>query len=167
MLKPSDVRLHPNLILIQSISKAHNIPGLRIGYLIASPEKAEQINRYIIPWSVNAIAVEAGKYILTHPEQYILPVREWRRETACLIDRLNELGDLEALPTSVTFFLVRLKKGTAAALKQYLWDRHGLLIRDASNFRSLDETYIRISTQTTAENRILVDAVREWLSTLP
>ena len=167
LLKPSDVRLHPNLILIQSISKAHNIPGLRIGYLIASPEKAEQINRYIIPWSVNAIAVEAGKYILTHPEQYILPVREWRRETACLIDRLNELGDLEALPTSVTFFLVRLKKGTAAALKQYLWDRHGLLIRDASNFRSLDETYIRISTQTTAENRILVDAVREWLSTLP
>ena len=164
LLKPSDVRDHPNLILIQSISKAHNIPGLRIGYLIASPEKVEQINRYIIPWSVNAIAVEAGKYILTHPEQYVLPLREWQHETACLIDQLNELGDLEALPTSVTFFLVRLKKGTAAALKQYLWDHHGLLIRDASNFRSLDETYLRISAQTAAENRILVNAVREWLS---
>ena len=167
LLEPSDVCNHPNLILIQSISKAHNIPGLRIGYLIASPDKVEQINRYIIPWSVNAIAVEAGKYILTHPEQYILPIREWQRETASLIDRLNELGDLEALPTSVTFFLVRLKKGTAAGLKQYLWDRHGLLIRDASNFRSLDETYIRISAQTAAENQVLVDAVREWLSILP
>ena len=167
LLEPSDVCNHPNLILIQSISKAHNIPGLRIGYLIASPDKVEQINRYIIPWSVNAIAVEAGKYILTHPEQYILPIREWQRETASLIDRLNELGDLEALPTSVTFFLVRLKKGTAAGLKQYLWDRHGLLIRDASNFRSLDETYIRISAQTAAENQVLVDAVREWLSISP
>ena len=167
LLEPSDVCNHPNLILIQSISKAHNIPGLRIGYLVASPDKVEQINRYIIPWSVNAIAVEAGKYILTHPEQYILPIREWQRETASLIDRLNELGDLEALPTSVTFFLVRLKKGTAAGLKQYLWDRHGLLIRDASNFRSLDETYIRISAQTAAENQVLVDAVREWLSISP
>ena len=167
LLEPSDVCNHPNLILIQSISKAHNIPGLRIGYLIASPDKVEQINRYIIPWSVNAIAVEAGKYILTHPEQYILPICEWQRETASLIDRLNELGDLEALPTSVTFFLVRLKKGTAAGLKQYLWDRHGLLIRDASNFRSLDETYIRISAQTAAENQVLVDAIREWLSILP
>ena len=108
--------------------------------------------------------MEAGKYILTHPEQYVLPLREWQHETACLIDQLNELGDLEALPTSVTFFLVRLKKGTAAALKQYLWDHHGLLIRDASNFRSLDETYLRISAQTAAENRILVNAVREWLS---
>ena len=124
----------------------------------------EEINRYIIPWSVNAIAVEAGKYILTHPEQYILPIREWQRETAELIDRLNELGGLEALPTSVTFFLVRLKKGMAAALKQYLWDNHGLLIRDASNFRSLDDTYIRISAQTAAENEVLVGAVREWLS---
>ena len=167
LLEPSDVCNHPNLILIQSISKAHNIPGLRIGYLIASPDKVEQINRYIIPWSVNAIAVEAGKYILTHPEQYILPICEWQRETASLIDRLNELGNLEALPTSVTFFLARLKKGTAADLKQYLWDRHGLLIRDASNFRSLDERYIRISAQTAAENRVLVDAVREWLSISP
>ena len=162
LLKPSDIFNHPNLILIQSTSNEHNIPGLRIGYLIASPEKVEQINRYIIPWSVNAIAVEAGKYILTHPEQYILPICEWRRETIELIDRLNELGNLEALPTSVTFFLARLKKGTAAALKQYLWDHHGLLIRDASNFRSLNETYIRISAQTAAENRVLVEAVREW-----
>ena len=153
--------------MIQSISKAHNIPGLRIGYLVASPDKVEQINRYIIPWSVNAIAVEAGKYILTHPEQYILPICEWQRETASLIDRLNELGNLEVLPTSVTFFLARLKKGTAADLKQYLWDRHGLLIRDASNFRSLDERYIRISAQTATENRVLVDAVREWLSISP
>lgn len=167
LLMPSDVRDHPNLILIQSISKAHNIPGLRIGYLIASPEKVEEINRYLIPWSVNAIAVEAGKYILTHPEEYHLPLREWQRETAELIDRLNELGGLEALPTSVTFFLVRLKKGTAAALKQYLWDNHGLLIRDASNFRSLDDTYIRISAQTAAENEVLVGAVREWLSSIP
>lgn len=111
--------------------------------------------------------MEAGKYILTHPEQYILPICEWQRETASLIDRLNELGNLEALPTSVTFFLARLKKGTAADLKQYLWDRHGLLIRDASNFRSLDERYIRISAQTAAENRVLVDAVREWLSISP
>ncbi len=165
LLEPSDVRNHPNLILIQSISKAHNIPGLRIGYLIASADKVRQINRYIIPWSVNAIAVEAGKYILAHPEQYVLPLCEWRRETACLIDRLNALGGgLEALPTSVTFFLVRLKRGTAAALKQYLWDHHGLLIRDASNFRSLDERYIRISAQTADENRVLVEAVREWLS---
>ena len=158
MLKPSDVKNHPNLILVQSISKAYNIPGLRIGYLIASPEKTEEINKYIIPWSVNAIAIEASKYILIHPAQFTLPIRKWQRETAELIYQLNKLDGLEVQPTSTTFFLVRLKKGTAAALKQYLWENHGILIRDASNFRGLDETYIRVSTQTTAENQVLVDA---------
>lgn len=164
LLKPADVKNHPNLILVQSISKAYNIPGLRIGYLIASPEKTAEINKYIIPWSVNAFAIEASKYILIHPAQFTLPIRKWQRETAELIYQLTKLDGLEVQSTATTFFLVRLKKGTAASLKQYLWENYGILIRDASNFRGLDETYIRLSTQTTAENLVLVDAVREWLS---
>ena len=166
MLKPSDVKNNPNLILIQSISKAYNIPGLRIGYLVASPEITAMVNKYIIPWSVNAIALEASKYILIHPAQFTLPIRKWQRETGELIYQLNKFDNLEVIPTSTTFFLVRLKKGTAAELKKYLWDNYGILIRDASNFRGLDETYIRLSTQTTAENQVLIDAIREWFSLL-
>lgn len=166
MLKPSDVKNHPNLILIQSISKAYNIPGLRIGYLVASPEIVNEVNKYIIPWSINAIALEASKYILIHPAQFTLPIRKWQRETAELIYQLNKFDNLEVIPSSTTFFLVRLKKGTAADLKQYLWDNHGILIRDASNFRGLDETYFRLSTQTTAENQVLIDAIREWFEQL-
>lgn len=166
MLKPSDVKNNPNLILIQSISKAYNIPGLRIGYLVASPEITAIVNKYIIPWSVNAIALEASKYILIHPAQFTLPIRKWQRETAELIYQLNKFDNLEVIPTSTTFFLVRLKKGTAAELKKYLWDNYGILIRDASNFRGLDETYIRLSTQTTAENQVLIDAIREWFTLL-
>lgn len=164
MLKPADVKNHPNLILVQSISKAYNIPGLRIGYLVASPEKIAEVNKYLIPWSVNAVAMEASKYILIHPAQFTLPIRKWQRETAEFIYQLSKLDGLEVLPTSTTFFLVRLKKGTAACLKKYLWDTYGILIRDASNFRGLDETYIRLSTQTTAENLQLVEGVREWLA---
>lgn len=164
MLKPADVKNHPNLILVQSISKAYNIPGLRIGYLVASPEKIAEVGKYLIPWSVNAVAMEASKYILIHPAQFTLPIRKWQRETAEFIYQLSKLDGLEVLPTSTTFFLVRLKKGTAACLKKYLWDTYGILIRDASNFRGLDETYIRLSTQTTAENLQLVEGVREWLA---
>lgn len=162
MLKPSDIKNHPNLILVQSISKAYNIPGLRIGYIVASPEITDEINKYLIPWSINAIAIEASKYILIHPAQFTLPIRKWQRETAELIYQLNKFDNLEVIPTATTFFLVRLKKGTAADLKKFLWENYGILIRDASNFRGLDETYIRLSTQTTAENQILIDTIREW-----
>lgn len=163
LLKPSDVKNNPNLVIVQSISKAYNIPGLRIGYLIASPAITERIGKYIIPWSVNAMAIEASKYILIHPAQFTLPIRKWQRETAEFIYQLNKLDGLEVIPTSTTFFLVRLKKGTAADLKSYLLKEHGILIRDASNFRGLDETYFRLSTQTSSENAMLTDALREWL----
>lgn len=164
MLKPSDIKNNPNLILVQSISKAYNIPGLRVGYIVATPEKIQEISKYIIPWSINAIAIEASKYILIHPAQFTLPIRKWQRETADFIYQLTKLDGLEVLPTATTFFLVRLRKGTAADLKQYLWDNYNILIRDASNFRGLDETYIRLSTQTKSENEQLIEAIREWLA---
>ncbi len=163
MLKPSDVKTYKNLILVQSISKAYNIPGLRIGYLIADPEVASKVSQFIIPWSVNAIAIEASKYILIHPAQFTLPIRKWQRETVDFIYQLRKLDGVEVLPTATTFFLVRLKKGNAADLKRYLLEEHGILIRDASNFRGLDETYIRLSTQRPEENQVLIDAMRDWL----
>lgn len=163
MLKPSDLKANKNLVIVQSISKAYNIPGLRVGYLIASAEITEQVSKYIIPWSVNAMAIEASKYILIHPAQFTLPIRKWQRETAEFIYQLRKLDGLEVLPTATTFFLVRLKKGIAADLKQFLLKEHNMLIRDASNFRGLDETYIRLSTQSTSENLLLVDAMKDWL----
>lgn len=163
MLKPSDIKNNPNLIIIQSISKAYNIPGLRIGYLVATPEKVAEINKYIIPWSINTFAIEASKYILIHPAQFTLPIRKWQRETAELIYQLSKLDGVEVIPTSTTFFLIRLRKGTAGDLKKYLLDNYGVLVRDASNFRGLDETYIRVSTQKSDENDVLIEGMRKWL----
>jgi threonine-phosphate decarboxylase len=165
MLKPGDLKANKNLIIVQSISKAYNVPGLRVGYLMASHAVTKEVNKYLIPWSVNAMAIEASKYILIHPAQFTLPIRKWQRETTEFIYQLNNLEGLEVIPTSTTFFLVRLKKGTAAALKKYLLEDHGILIRDASNFNGLDESYFRLSTQTKAENQVLTDAVRQWLDT--
>lgn len=162
LLKATDIKEHPNLILVQSISKAHKIPGLRTGYIIAPDRIIEGINRYLIPWSVNAIAVEAGKYILEHSDEFALPVGQWQAETADFIKRLNEVEDLEVLPTSTTFFLVKLNKGNAANLKEHLL-KSGILIRDASNFFGLDEKYIRLSTQRANENAELVCLLSEWM----
>ncbi|MCC8143491.1 MAG: histidinol-phosphate aminotransferase family protein [Tannerellaceae bacterium] len=162
-LKPSDVKNNPNLILVHSISKAYKVPGLRIGYIVAPADTISELNKYIIPWSINTFAIEASKYILIHPAQFTLPIRKWQRETAEFIYQLSKLDGLEVLPTSTTFFLVRLKKGVASELKKYLLDRYNILIRDASNFRGLDETYFRLSTQSSAENQLLVDALKEWL----
>ncbi len=164
VLRPGDIKTNKNLVLVHSISKAYDVPGLRIGYVTGAEAFIKDITRYIIPWSVNAMAIEASKYILIHPAQFTLPIRKWQRETAELIYQLNKLEGLEVLPSATTFFLVRLKKGKAADLKNYLLENHGILIRDASNFRNLDEAYFRLSTQSTLENQQLTQAIAEWLS---
>lgn len=117
MLKATDVKTNENLILVQSISKAYNTPGLRTGYVVASPAKIQEIATFLIPWSVNTLAIEASKYILMHPAQFTLPIRKWQRETAELIYQLSKFDGVEVLPSATTFFLVRLKKGLAADLK--------------------------------------------------
>ena len=55
--------------------------------------------------------------------------------------------------------LCRLEHHTAAEVKDHLARRHGMLIRDASNFRGLDEHYFRVAAQLPEENDLLVDVL--------
>ncbi len=164
LLDLADVHAYPNLIIVQSISKLHRIPGIRIGYVAAPEALIAKIQEYLIPWSVNAFAIEAGKYTLMHPEQFILPLEQWLADAELLRQHLSELG-INVYPSAVPFFLNRLPQGLKAAdLKHYLWENNGILIRDASNFRGLDETCFRLSAQTSADNRRLVEAIGRYIS---
>ena len=58
----------------------------------------------------------------------------------------------------LSFFLVETDYNSSA-LKKYLLEEHGLLIRDASNFRGLDTHYFRVNTLTEAKNRLLLEAL--------
>lgn len=163
-LKPCASKQYPNIITVWSFSHAYSIPGLRIGYIVASEAITEELSKYIIPWSVNTLAIEAAKYILIHPAQFTLPIRKWQRATQELMGKLRTFDDLEVIPSETSFFLVRLKKGTAAQLKEYLLEKHNILIRDASNFNGLSEAYIRITAQDEESNNILVEAIDQWLA---
>ena len=70
---------------------------------------------------------------------------------------------MTAEPTQTHFFLCRLATGRACDLKQWLAEKHGILIRDAANFEGLDEGCFRIATQTPEENKLLGEAIRQYL----
>lgn len=162
-VKQSDSKRYPNMITIWSFSHAYGIPGLRIGYIVADEAITRELSRYTIPWSVNSLALEAAKYILIHPAQFTLPIRKWQRATQELMVKLRALDALDVIPSDTTFFLVRLKRGTAAELKEYLLREHSILIRDASNFHGLDESYIRITSRDEKDNNQLAAAIKQWL----
>lgn len=157
----------PNVLLLHSMTKRYAIPGLRLGYVTADAGLLARLRTHRMPWSVNRLAIEAGLFLTGGEMSSDVPsissdIPSYLQETSRLRAALEALGGLEVWPTQTHFMLVCLRFGKAAALKQYLAEAYGILIRDASNFDSLDERFFRIATQTPAENDRLVETVKQW-----
>lgn len=165
----SEAASYPNVLLLHSMTKNYAVPGLRLGYVTGVEGLLNRLRTNRMPWSVNRIAIEAGLYLIKsspsgYSSQYPFNVAEYLEETARLQSALKRLHGLEVWDTHTHFFLVRLRYGKASALKEYLIEKHGILIRDASNFEGLDEPFFRISPQTPEENDALVSAIEEWIN---
>lgn len=163
LLSAAEAVALPNVVQLHSMTKRYAMPGIRLGYITANPQLLDRIRAVRMPWSVNALAIEAGLYLCDHPDTAPIDLPALLCETQRLHNALDSLPGLSALPTRTHFFLSRLDRGRAADLKQWLAVNHGILIRDAANFEGLDERYFRIATQTPEENDLLVAAVRQYL----
>jgi threonine-phosphate decarboxylase len=157
------IKKYENLVIIRSLTKKFCIPGLRLGYLLAGEKLISRINNFRIPWSVNSLAIEAGNYLFSHLPDYRIPLDEWLANTGYLKAEMDAIPGFKTMTTDTTFFLCTTQKSGATDLKQYLLAEHGILIRDASNFKGLDGRYFRICTQSGRENTILTEALWNWI----
>lgn len=147
-----------NLVVVRSLTKCCAIPGLRLGYVIASEILATRLRNFQQPWSVNALAQEAGVFLLNTKTS--LDVKLISQLSIDLQHEINQLGTFSVVPSKAPFFLIEITHGTAATLKQFLLDEFGILIRDASNFRGLNDRYFRICVRDEKDNCLLLDALK-------
>ena len=153
---------YPNVILLHSLTKQFAIPGLRTGYLTACRNITTKIRCKRMPWSVNQMAIEATLYLLQHQTDFGIDLQHLAIERKRIIAALQQTGLIKVHPGDTHIILGHLLRGTAADLKDYLAQQHGLLIRDASNFKGLDERYFRIALQKPIENDRLIEAIYNW-----
>ncbi len=154
-----------NLIIIHSVTKAFAIPGIRLGYILTSQKIIDNLSLIKMPWSVNSIAIEAGNFILSDYDKRLPDKEIIVSESKSFQKELENISGLEVKKSVCNYFLIRLKKGKASDLKQFLIEKHGLLIRDASNFKGLDNSYFRISIQEPRFNKFLVIGIIQWINT--
>lgn len=155
---------HKNLISVHSLTKTFAIPGLRLGYIIAHADVIEQLQPLRTPWTVNALALEAGSFVMQNYHDLLPPSEELCHESALFQQQLSALPGLEITLSPCNFFLVRLTCGTAADLKQYLIEKHGILIRNADNFRGLSPQHFRLSVQGKDANDCLYEALSQFIN---
>ena len=153
-----------NAIILRSLTKFYAIPGLRIGLAFASESNIALINEQIPPWSVNSIAQEVGKKIMTDSNEY-------GKETIELINPLKKRlkGQLEALglkvfPGMANYLLVKLPKENLSVYDRLLME-YRIAVRDCSNFKGLNSQFFRVAVKNKDENDYLVSSLKQILNT--
>ena len=158
-----DIVSHDNAIMLCSMTKDYGVPGLRLGYIIANSRLLERVNSQRMPWSVNTLAIEAGKYLIAHCVEFQFPLATLLAERQRMEEEIHEIGILTSHSDS-HMLLCQLPNGSARELKDYLANHHGILIRDASNFPTLTQQHFRIAVQTPDDNNQLISALKNYKS---
>jgi threonine-phosphate decarboxylase len=155
----------PNLAIIRSLTKFYGLPGLRIGYLLASPQIIQKVRRHIPPWSVNTLAQTAGAFCLKQDEYRLETLNVVEGERKRLIKELSNMPGLKVFPGEANYLLVHLGAGLppASLLKQELFGRECILIRDCGSFEGMDDRYFRIAVRLHDQNDRLIEGLRKIL----
>ena len=156
------IEKYKNLFVIRAFTKVFAIPGLRLGYCLASKEKIRDLEELQPSWPINILASEAG-VVFEADEEYIRATNEWINiEPDYLYNELVKIPQIKVYPPSSNFILCKiLAKGwDAERLKEALIKKK-ILIRNAANFKYLCNSYFRIAVKDREKNALLISAITE------
>ncbi len=145
----------PGLTVVGSLTKILGIPGVRLGYLIASPEVVKALENRMLPWSLGAQATEIAARLPEHVEGIRKDAEINARRREAFAARLEQLG-AEVMPSRTNFLLADFHRdmtGPAEALKA-----QGILVRTCGSF-GLEKSCLRLAVRTEAENERLIIAL--------
>jgi histidinol-phosphate aminotransferase len=153
------LREHPNLIVLRTFSKAMAFAGLRIGYLLASPELTREIRKAVLPYNLNVLSQIAAEVAVENYEAELRPlVKQIIAERDRVFEALTQIDELSPVASRGNFMVVKSGISPARIFADLL--ARDILIRDVSSYPMLSD-YFRFSIGTPEENNKLLNAIRE------
>ncbi|WP_114784810.1 histidinol-phosphate transaminase [Botryobacter ruber] len=149
----------PNLVVLQTFSKAWGMAGLRLGLAFASEEIISLLDKIKPPYNINEATQELALQALEKEEELKYMVEEIIQERELLVQALPTLeAVLKVYPSDANFLLVQVTD--ANRLYDHLIAR-GIVVRNRSSLPGC-EGCLRISVGTLEENQQLLQAIREF-----
>ena len=150
---------HPNLIILQTMSKAWGSAALRLGMAFASKEIINIYNKVKYPYNVNMLTQQQAMEMLKDPFEVDKTVKILLQERTRLMQAFRELPICEQIfPTDANFFLARVTD--AVKIYDYLVDK-GIIVRNRTRIQ-LCNNCLRITIGTRTENNELISALRQY-----
>ena len=154
-----ELQQYPNLIIIQTLSKAWGMAGLRLGLGIASAEIIELFKKVKPPYNINQCAQDLALDALKNKEKVIDWIDKLKENRKRLMDGLKQFLFIENIyPSSANFILVKVKN--ANELYQFL-SAKGIIVRNRHNLKECSNC-LRITIGTEKENKALIDTLKNY-----
>jgi histidinol-phosphate/aromatic aminotransferase/cobyric acid decarboxylase-like protein len=152
------VEKHDNLVVISSLTKFYSLPGLRLGYCVAHPDRLARWQSWRDPWVVNRLAEVAG--IAALKDQEFID-RTWAWYNSCqpaLFAGLQQVPNLQVYPSAANFFLLRTVQPFTTVQTELL-QQFQIFARDCMSFPELGAHYGRVALKSESDNQLLLTAL--------
>lgn len=148
---------YPNLVIIQTLSKAYGLAGIRLGICYASKEIISVLNKIKPPYNVNELTQKKALLRVSDPQVITNEVEAIVQQRELLIKNLAEIPFIERIyPSDANFILVKVDDAQKR-YDQLLQKR--IVIRNRST-QPLCENTLRLTVGTREENIVLVKAIK-------
>lgn len=152
---------YPNLVVMQTLSKAWGLAALRVGLAFASEQIIQVMNKVKPPYNINQASQDLTLKALEEVGMVNDMIREIIKQRGILETELAKLKIVQKIyPSDANFLLVRVTD--AKAIYKYLLDK-GVVVRDRSSV-TLCEGCLRITVGTEAENKALLAYLESYLA---
>ena len=151
---------YPNLVVLQTLSKAWGLAGLRVGMCFASEAVVGYLNKVKAPYNISLVAQELVLKALDEVGQVNDMIQHLVDMRIALAEVIASMPYVEKVyPSDTNFLLVKIPN--ASKLYQYLCTQ-GIIVRDRSSLPNCADS-IRITVGNEKENTLLVDAMAKWI----
>ena len=155
----SELPKYPNLIVLNTMSKAWGCAAIRLGMAFASEEIIHIFNKVKYPYNVNQLTQQQALEALKDPFEVDNWVKILLQERTRMMDAFTMLPICEKVyPTEANFFLAKMTDATK--IYNYLVDR-GIIVRNRHRVQ-LCQNCLRITIGTKSENAELIAALRQY-----
>jgi histidinol-phosphate aminotransferase len=155
-----EIEKYPNLVILQTFSKAWGMAGIRLGMAFASNEIISILNKIKYPYNLNILTQQKAIELLENQKQVEIWVQKLIEEREKMVKYLSKLHFVSKIyPSDANFLLVKVTD--ARGIYNYLVES-GIIVRDRSKIHLCDNS-LRITIGTMEEDNVLLQALKEYI----
>ena len=156
---------YDNIFIIRTMSKVLGLAGMRIGYGLACDEIIEYMHRIKPVFSLTRLSFVAALNTFRDKDYINQSIEKGIESREYLYDELTKIDSLNVFPSKSNFILIGIKDTgfTASELALELMKK-GIIVRDCTSFKGLDEYWIRISICTLDDDKKFIESIKEVLN---